>query len=45
MVAHEHALREAGISREGILEALKAAAIISGVGQAITASQTLAAVG
>ena len=45
MVAHEHALREAGISREGILEALKAAAIISGVAQAITASQTLAAVG
>ena len=45
MVAHEHALREAGISREAILEALKAAAIISGVAQAITASQTLAAVG
>src|ERR1700758_5668002 len=45
MVAHEHALREAGISREAILEALKAAAIISGVAQAITAAQTLASVG
>ena len=45
MVSHEHALREAGMSREGVLEALKAAAIISGVAQAITASQTLAAVG
>jgi alkyl hydroperoxide reductase subunit D len=33
------------VSREGVLEALKAAAIISGVAQAIIASQTLAAVG
>ncbi len=45
MVAHEHTLREAGMSREGVLEALKVAAIISGVAQAITASQTLATVG
>jgi alkyl hydroperoxide reductase subunit D len=45
MVAHEHALREAGVSREAVLEALKAAAIVSGVAQAVVASQTLAAVG
>ncbi len=45
VAAHEHTLREAGMSREGVLDALKAAAIISGVAQAITASQTLAAVG
>ena len=44
MVAHEHTLREAGIGRESVLEALKAAAIVSGVAQAIVASQTLAAV-
>jgi len=45
MVAHEHALREAGVSREVVLEALKAAAIVSGVAQALVASQTLASVG
>ncbi len=45
MVAHEHALREAGVSREVVLEALKAAAIVSGVAQAVVASQTLASVG
>jgi alkyl hydroperoxide reductase subunit D len=45
VVAHEHTLREAGISREGVLEALKAAAIISGVAQAITTAETLAVVG
>src|SRR6185312_3537060 len=45
MVAHEHTLREAGMSREGVLEALKAAAIVSGVAQAITAAETLTAVG
>jgi lipoyl-dependent peroxiredoxin subunit D len=45
MVAHEHALREAGVSREAVLEALKAAAIVSGVAQALVASQTLASVG
>ena len=42
VVAHEHTLREAGVDRESILEALKAAAIVSGVAQAIAASQTLA---
>jgi lipoyl-dependent peroxiredoxin subunit D len=45
MVAHEHTLREAGMGRESVLEALKAAAIVSGVAQAIVASQTLATVG
>jgi alkyl hydroperoxide reductase subunit D len=45
MVAHEHTLREPGVSREAVLEAVKAAAIVSGVAQAIVASQTLAAVG
>jgi alkyl hydroperoxide reductase subunit D len=45
MVAHEHTLREAGIGREAVLEALKVAAIVSGVAQAITTAQTLAAVG
>ena len=45
MVAHEHTLREAGVSRESILEALKAAAIVAGVAQALTAAKTLAAVG
>ncbi|HWS92097.1 MAG TPA: alkyl hydroperoxide reductase [Mycobacterium sp.] len=44
MVAHEHTLREAGMSRESVLEALKAAAIVSGVAQAIVAAQTLARV-
>jgi lipoyl-dependent peroxiredoxin subunit D len=41
MVAHEHILREAGVGREAILEALKAAAILSGVAQAIGTAQTL----
>lgn len=45
VAAHEHTLREAGVSRETILEALKVAAIVSGVAQAIVASQTPAAVG
>lgn len=45
MVAHEHTLRQEGVSREAILESLKAAAIVSGVAQAITSSNTLAAVG
>jgi alkyl hydroperoxide reductase subunit D len=42
VVAHEHTLREAGIDRETILEALKAASIVSGVAQAVTTGQTLA---
>jgi alkyl hydroperoxide reductase subunit D len=45
MVAHEHALSEANVDREAILEALKVAAIVSGVAQAITTAQTLAAAG
>lgn len=40
--AHEHTLREAGVSREVIFEALRAAAIVAGVGQAVQASETLA---
>jgi lipoyl-dependent peroxiredoxin subunit D len=43
MVAHEHALREAGVDRDAILEALKVAAIVAGVAQAIATAQTLAA--
>ncbi|QNI07129.1 alkyl hydroperoxide reductase [Mycobacterium kubicae] len=45
VVAHEHTLREAGVDREAVLEALKVAAIVAGVAQAITAAQTLTAVG
>lgn len=45
VAAHEHTLRAADVSRETILEALKAAAIVSGVAQAIVAAQTPAAVG
>ncbi len=45
VAAHEHTLREAGVGREAILEALKAAAIVSGVAQAIAAAQILATVG
>ncbi|GFG75939.1 alkyl hydroperoxide reductase [Mycobacterium botniense] len=45
VTAHEHTLREAGVDRETILEALKVAAIVAGVAQAITAAQTLAAAG
>jgi lipoyl-dependent peroxiredoxin subunit D len=45
VVAHEHTLRQAGVDREAVLEALKAAAIVSGVAQAITAAETLATVG
>jgi lipoyl-dependent peroxiredoxin subunit D len=42
VAAHEHTLREAGVEREAILEALKVAAIVSGVAQAISAAQALA---
>jgi alkyl hydroperoxide reductase subunit D len=45
MVAHEHTLRESGIDREAVLEALKVAAIVSGVAQAIATAETLSAVG
>ncbi|MGW6336169.1 carboxymuconolactone decarboxylase family protein [Nocardia rhamnosiphila] len=40
--AHEHTLREAGVSREVIFEALRAAAIMAGVGQAVQATEALA---
>src|SRR6202008_2313670 len=45
VVAHEHTLREAGVDREAILEALKVAAIVTGGAQAITPAPTLATVG
>jgi lipoyl-dependent peroxiredoxin subunit D len=45
VTAHEHTLREAGVDRDVILEALKVAAIVTGVAQAITTAQTLAATG
>lgn len=45
MVAHEHTLREAGMDREPIFEALKAAAIVSGVAQAILSARALADIG
>src|ERR1700752_407991 len=45
VTAHEHTLREAGVDREAILEALKVAAIVSGVAQAIPTAETLAAAG
>jgi alkyl hydroperoxide reductase subunit D len=40
--AHEHTLREAGLDRETIFEALRVAAIVAGVGQAVTTAETLA---
>jgi alkyl hydroperoxide reductase subunit D len=43
VAAHEHTLREDGVGREAILEALKAAAIVSGVAQAISTAQALEA--
>src|SRR6202451_4398777 len=45
VTAHEHTLREAGVDREAVLEALKVASIVAGVAQAITTAETLAAVG
>ncbi|MFT4088536.1 MAG: carboxymuconolactone decarboxylase family protein, partial [Gordonia sp. (in: high G+C Gram-positive bacteria)] len=40
--AHENVVREAGLDREAVLEALKAASIVAGVGQAIAAAEALA---
>lgn len=40
--AHEHTLREEGVSREVIFEALRAAAIVAGVGQAVQTTEALA---
>ncbi|RFD24654.1 alkyl hydroperoxide reductase [Mycobacterium uberis] len=44
VVAHEHMLREAGVDRETVLEALKVSAIVSGVAQSIAIAKTLAAI-
>ncbi|KZM75061.1 carboxymuconolactone decarboxylase family protein [Nocardia terpenica] len=41
--AHEHTLREGGVSREVIFEALRVAAIVAGVGQAVQSTEALAA--
>ncbi|QRY63924.1 carboxymuconolactone decarboxylase family protein [Gordonia sp. PDNC005] len=40
--AHENVVREAGVDREAVLEALKVASIVAGVGQAIGIAETLA---
>ncbi len=40
--AHENTLREAGVSREVIFEALRVAAIVAGVGQAVQSTEALA---
>jgi alkyl hydroperoxide reductase subunit D len=40
--AHEKTLRDAGVSREVIFEAIRIASIVNGVGQAIFASEALA---
>ncbi|MBD0861377.1 alkyl hydroperoxide reductase [Gordonia sp. zg691] len=42
VAAHENTLREAGVEREAILEALKVAAIVTGVAQAIATTEVLA---
>ncbi|OBJ69934.1 alkyl hydroperoxide reductase [Mycobacterium sp. 1274756.6] len=42
VVAHENTLRQEGVGREAIFEALKAASIVAGVGQAIMAGEALA---
>ena len=44
LLAHERTVREAGVSRETVLEALKVASIVAGVAQAITAAEALAPV-
>ena len=40
--AHEHTLREEGVSREVIFESLRAAAIVAGVAQAVQSTESLA---
>ncbi|MHC3000953.1 alkyl hydroperoxide reductase [Gordonia metallireducens] len=42
VAAHENTLREAGVDREAILEALKVASIVAGVAQAIATTEVLA---
>jgi len=39
--AHENVVREAGLDREAVFEALKVASIVQGVGQAIEIAETL----
>lgn len=41
VASHEHTVRESGVDRETIFEALKAASIVAGVAQAITTAQAL----
>ncbi|MFM9376229.1 carboxymuconolactone decarboxylase family protein [Gordonia sp. VNK21] len=41
VAAHENVVREAGLDRETVFEALKVASIVQGVGQAITIAETL----
>lgn len=41
VASHEAAVREEGVSREEVLEAIKAAAILAGVGQALTTAEAL----
>jgi alkyl hydroperoxide reductase subunit D len=42
VAAHENTLREAGVDREAIFEALKVASIVTGVAQAIATTEVLA---
>ena len=42
VASHENTVREAGMSRETVLEALKVASIVAGVAQAVMAGQALA---
>ncbi|RJO69456.1 alkyl hydroperoxide reductase [Nocardia panacis] len=42
LVAHEKELRDAGVSREVIFEALRTAGIVAGVGQAVQSTEALA---
>lgn len=41
VAAHERTVRETGISREAVLEALKVASIVAGVAQAVAAAEAL----
>lgn len=41
VASHEQVVREAGVGREAVLEALKVASIVAGVAQAIFAAQAL----
>lgn len=43
VASHEAVVRESGLSREAVLEALKVAAVVAGAAQALTITETLAA--